>query len=140
LPKKRQTYITSPIEPTTSASINIPQRASIPFTQQPITFSIECCDGNCCFNKIRERREKADFADRLHELSQLAWGDIKQTHRQSLGYETLDHIKATSKRLPAGARKIGFVYHKNHRMIGYRDPQGVFHILWFDYDGTLYKH
>ncbi|MCJ7425705.1 MAG: hypothetical protein MUO17_00940 [Dehalococcoidales bacterium] len=140
MPKKRTTYVTSPAQPTTSTSINIPERVSTPFTQQPITFSIECCDGKWCFNKIKELREKANLAARLHELSQLAWGDSKQTSRQSLGYETLDHIKVTSKKLPAGARKIGFVYHNNHRMIGYRDVQGIFHILWFDYNGKLYKH
>jgi len=140
LPKKRRTYVISPAKPTSSTRIHIPERVSTPFTQQPITFSIECCYGKCCFNKIKELREKADFAARLHELSQLAWGDIKQTGRKSLGYETLDHIKVTSKKLPEGARKIGFVYHKNHRMIGYRDEQGMFHILWFDYDGNLYDH
>lgn len=138
--KKQKTYLVSPAKPTTSPSINLPERVSIPFTQQAITFSIECCHGNCCFKKIRESREKADFADRLHELSQLAWGDIKQTSRKSFGYETLDHVKTTNKKFPPGARKIGFVYHKNHRMVGYRDKDGVFHILWFDYNGELYDH
>ena len=137
--KKHQTHVTSPAKPTTSANINIPEKVSIPFTQQRITFSIECCYGKCCFNKIKDLREKADVAARLHELSQLTWGDIKQASRKSLGYETLDHIKATSKKLPAGAKKIGFVFHDYHRMIGYRDENGVFHILWFG-DGNLYDH
>jgi hypothetical protein len=140
VPKKRQSFITTPAKPTTGATISVPEKVSTPITQQRITFSIECCAGKCCYRMISEIREKADFASRLHELSQLTWGDIKQTSRKGLGYETLDHITLTSRKMPEGARKIGFIYHDNHRMIGYRDPSGVFHILWFDYDGKQYAH
>ncbi|MCJ7655774.1 MAG: hypothetical protein MUO97_10860 [Dehalococcoidia bacterium] len=140
MPRRHHTFVTSPVKPTTTARINIPEEESQPFTQQRIMFSIECCGDKCCFKKIKEQRDKSDFAARLHELSQLTWGDIKQTGREGLGYETLDHIKVNRARVPAGARIIGFTYHDFHRMIGYRDLQGVFHIHWFDYDGKQYKH
>ncbi len=108
--------------------------------QQRITFSIECCANDCCFNKIAQWHDKADFAAKLHELSQITWGQSKQASRKGLGYETLDNINIDYNKLPKGARAIGFIYHDNHRMIGYRDHNGLFHIMWFDYDGNLYKH
>ena len=140
MPKKHQISVTSPAKLTPGAKINLPETPSIPITQQKVTFSIECCDGKCCFNKIREQRDKSDFASTLHELSQLTWGAINQDSRKAFGYETLDHIKVNRNKLPPGARVIGFIYHDNHRMLGYRDRTGMFHILWFDYDGKRYRH
>lgn len=139
--RKTQTYITSPIKPTTSTLIELPERESMPFSQRRIMFSIECCGDKYCYNKIKDKRERIDFADRLHELSQLTWGTIKnKTNRQAFGYEKLDHITVKQGRKPDGANLIGFIYHDNHRMIGYQDPYGVFHILEFDYKGKRYKH
>lgn len=138
--KKSQTFIIPPTRPKVSGRLVLPEKRSEPITQQRIIFSIECCSDKCCFSRIREQRERADFAARLHELSQLTWGDIGQTSRRGLGYETLDNIRVNRSNLPPGARIIGFVYHLNHRMIGYRDREGIFHIHWFDYNGKLYKH
>lgn len=138
--KKGRTYLTSPIPPTSSTHISLPETVNVPFTQQRIMFSIECCSYKCCYKKIKEQRQKSDFADRLHELSQLTWGQIKQSSRKSFGYETLDNIEIDRSKFPPGSRTIGFVYHMHHRMWGYRDREGVFHITGFDYDGKRYKH
>jgi hypothetical protein len=139
-PKKRRTYLTSPTPPTSSQHLNIPETAHVPLTQQHIMFSIECCSGPCCYRKIKEQRDRSDFADRLHELSQLTWGQLKQSSKSALGYETLDHIEIDRSNFPPGSRTIAFRYHDYHRMWGYRDPEGVFHITGFDYDGKRYKH
>ena len=139
-PKKYRTHLTSPAKPTSSALINIPETLSIPITQRRIMFSIECCSDKCCYNKIIGQRDRSDFADRLHGLSQLTWGQINQSSRKSFGYETLDHVKVNRNKFPPGARLIAFLYHNNHRMWGYRDPEGIFHITGFDYDGKQYRH
>jgi hypothetical protein len=138
--KKSQTYLVSPARPTSTPHINLPETESTPITQQRIMFSIECCLGKCCYKKITEIRDRADFADRLHELSQLTWGEIKQSHRKGLGYEKLDNVKIDRSNIPSDKRIIAFVYHDYHRMWGYRDQRGIFHITGFDYDGKRYKH
>lgn len=138
--KKRKIFVVSPPPRDEKAIIDLPETVHIPITQQRIKFSMECCKDKCCYKKIKERRDRADFADRLHELSQITWGDIKQTNRKGFGYETLDHLKVNRDRLPPDARIIGFTYHSHHRMWGYRDELGIFHITGFDYDGKQYKH
>lgn len=138
--KKNRTFSIAPLGKTDTVQFSIPETESKPITQQPISFRIECCNANHCFKKIVDFREKADFADKLHELSQLTWGQINQASRKNFGYETLDELKPKCKKTPPGATIIGFVYHDNHRMVGHRDYQGVFHILLFDYDGKLYSH
>ena len=138
--KKGRTRITSPARPTSTPHINLPETVSTPITLQRIMFSIECCSGTCCYKKIRERRDKIDFADRLHELSQLTWGQINQTSKKGFGYETLDDVEIDRSNIPANKRMIAFIYHDYHRMWGYRDPEGIFHITGFDYDGKQYKH
>lgn len=139
-PKKGRAYLTSPTPPTSSRHINLPETVDTPLTQQRIMFSIECCSSTCCYKKITEQRDRSDFADRLHELSQLTWGQIKQSSRKGLGYETLDNIEIDRSKIPLAKRIIAFVYHDYHRMWGYRDREGVFHITGFDYDGKQYKH
>jgi hypothetical protein len=139
-PKKGRTHITSPARPTSTPHINLPETVNIPITLQHIMFSIECCSGKCCYKKIKDKRDKADFADRLHELSQLTWGQINDTSRKGLGYETLDDIKIVRSKIPSDRTAIAFIYHDYHRMWGYRDLEGIFHITGFDYDGRQYKH
>ena len=139
MPKQRVFNITPP-KSTSSEHISLPDVAPKPIHEQQFSFRIECCNGNCCYKKITEIRDKADFADRLHELSQLTWGDINDNGRKAFGYETLDNVKLRHNHIPKKARIIGFIYHDNHRMMGYRDNAGMFHILWFDYDGKRYKH
>lgn len=111
-----------------------------PLHEQRFSFQLECCDSSCCYSKIKETKDRADFADRLHELSQSNWGVIISTGRKGLGFEKLGRVDIFDEMLPVGSKLIGFIYHDNHRMMGYRDRMGMFHILGFDYDGKRYKH
>jgi hypothetical protein len=126
--------------PSESGKIGIPQSESVSINQQRFSFTFECCNDSRCFKKISELRDKADLVARLHELSQLTWVDAIQSSKKSLGSEKLEDIKVNHNLVPKGAHIIGFIYHDFHRMIGYRDEKAIFHILWFDYDGKLYKH
>ncbi|MDP9364975.1 MAG: hypothetical protein M3Q10_12250 [Chloroflexota bacterium] len=84
--------------------------------------------------------QKAEFAQRLEELSRLTWNDINQAPRQGLGTET---ISRTSIRRPIpdhvtlDVRILSFYFGGGARMIGYRRDR-VFHVLWIDPNHKVY--
>ena len=140
-PRRGRGYSIATPPEASSGRVDVPKIQSTPITQQRISFSMECCRHGRCYGEIADRRERIDFADKIHELSQLTWGDINQAPRKNFGYEKLECLReGYFGDAPKDVAIIGFVYHDNHRMIGYRDAQGVFHIWLFDYNGDLYGH
>ena len=88
-----------------------------------------------------DKKEKADLAVRLCQLSTLTWDDIQRAPRHGQGCET---IAGTSIKAPVpecvGANKIlAFRFSGKKPMVGYRDGR-VFHVLWLDSKFKLYSH
>jgi len=86
--------------------------------------------------------EKASLVDKLYQLSQLSWAEIKQQNRHKLGFEKIsqDSIKTG---IPAFITPdvclIAFRFSGLKPMVGYRHEQ-VFYILWLDREFKLYDH
>lgn len=104
-------------------------------------FSLEHLTDADCLSKCN-RAEKAQFADRLRELSQLTWQQIGQAPRHGQGYETLartairagipscitDDLKLLAFRCIGKAPMVGFKVHD------------TFYVVWIDRDFSLYEH
>jgi len=45
-----------------------------------------------------------------------------------------------SKIHPFDAQNIAFRFHDRAPMVGYRSTDGIFYIIWFDRNFTLYTH
>lgn len=110
--------------------------------ERPI-FNLEHLDGDYRLSKCTVE-QKAAFADALHRLSKLTWGEIQLARRQGLGHETINREQLRAKRFPPECppdRNIlvfGFGGDK-HRMVGYRIDR-VFSILFLDPDLSLHPH
>lgn len=76
-------------------------------------------------------------------MSRLPWRELRQAPRHGLGYEQIgrDSIRAG---IPATVSEdvnfIAFRFDGKKPMVGFRDADGVFNILWIDRDFTLYNH
>jgi hypothetical protein len=87
-------------------------------------FSVSDCQPN----------HKAEFAQRLEELSRLTWGEIVQAPRRGLGSET---FAQNTIRVPIpdfvtpDVTLLSWRFGGAARIIGYRDDQ-VLHIVWVD--------
>lgn len=87
--------------------------------------------------------EKAAFADRIYELSQLSWQQIMQSHRHGQGSETLPRDAIKGDKIPDVITEdvtiIAFRFNGKAPMVGFRSGE-VFHVVWLDRSFTLYKH
>lgn len=94
-----------------------------------------------CLSKCN-KEQKAAFADKLHQLSQVPWIEIRQSHRHKLGSEIIDKdtIKAD---IPVfitpDVKILAFRFWKKAPMLGYKSGE-VFHIIWLDPKFELYGH
>jgi hypothetical protein len=79
----------------------------------------------------------------LRELSELTWAQLRQADRHGLGFETIDRSSIKSG-IPgvvtADVNIIAFRFAGKKPMVGFRDRDGTFHIIWFDRAFRLYKH
>lgn len=110
--------------------------------KEPPSFSLRYLRKDFCLNNCN-RDEKAQFADALYKRSQLTWEQLRQTGRQELGYEKIAHesIKASiPSHITPDMNIIAFRCIGNAPMVGYRDINGTFHIVWIDRTFTLYDH
>lgn len=86
--------------------------------------------------------EKVAFADRLYEMSQLTWEQLRQAHKHGQGYEKINQGSIQSG-IPAhitpDVNFIAFRFYGKAPIVGYRNRR-IFHILWLDRVFTLYKH
>lgn len=87
--------------------------------------------------------ERAAFASRIREMSQLTWLQIKGSPRHDQGCEEIPQRQIRGSSIPKGvhpdATLLSFRCIGKHPMVGFREGQ-TFHIIWIDRDFTLYKH
>jgi hypothetical protein len=104
-------------------------------------FSLENLSKSHCLSSC-EVPEKAAFADRLHEMSQLTWQQIAQADRHGQGSETIDRdaIKAS---IPSCITEdvtiIAFRCIGMAPMVGYK-VHDTFYVVWIDRQYNLYPH
>ena len=96
-------------------------------------YCLDCCQPD----------EKISLIQKLYELSQSTWQELKNAHRHGCGCEKIAHnaIKAT---IPDHIKEqditlLAFRFHQKAPIVGYREKQ-VFHILWIDRAYVLYYH
>ena len=104
-------------------------------------FCLEHLQKDHCLSKCTTE-EKAAFADRIHEMSQLTWQQLSQAHRHKQGFEPIDRsaIKGTFPSvLTQDVTILAFRFSGMAPMVGFRTGE-VFHVVWFDRAFNLYKH
>ena len=105
-------------------------------------FSLENLSKSHCLSAC-SNDEKAAFADRLHEMSQLTWQQINNAPRHGQGSETIvrDAIKGSP--IPSciteDVKIISFRCIGKAPMVGYKVDE-VFYVVWIDRAFDLYKH
>lgn len=110
----------------------------------PPTFSLHYMPLNTgyCLTRCSEL-EKAAFASRIREMSQLTWIQIKGSPRHGQGCEEITQKQIRGSKIPRGiqpdATLLSFRCIGTAPMVGFREGQ-TFHIVWIDRDFTLYKH
>lgn len=104
-------------------------------------FSLEHLAGDYCLSRC-SREEKARFADRLHELSQLTWQEISQAPRHGQGFETIP-TSAIRSGVPScittEVRILAFRCIGKAPMLGFRELD-TFYVVWIDRNFSLYRH
>jgi hypothetical protein len=107
----------------------------------PPAFSLRYLQHDFCVTDC-SKDQRAAFATKLRELSQLSWSKLRQSPRHGLGYERIprDAIKApVPNHVTEEVHLIAFRFDGLRPMVGYRDS-GIFFILWLDRNFTLYSH
>jgi hypothetical protein len=104
-------------------------------------FSLEHLSKSHCISAC-SNDEKAAFADRLHELSQITWQVIQGAHRHGQGHEKIarDVIKVA---IPAviteDVQIIAFRCIGKAPMVGFKVDE-TFYVVWIDRAFDLYPH
>jgi len=104
-------------------------------------FSLEYLQKGYCLSDCT-KDEKAAFADRLHELSQLTWQQIQQAGRHKQGFEKIPSESIKSGIPPCITDDVvimAFRFCGLAPMVGFRRDE-VFFAVWLDRDFTLYDH
>jgi hypothetical protein len=130
LPSKRTRNIKDPI-PVSSSSEQMTPVFSLEHHVKTGKYSLRTCDP----------QSKTALIDKLYELSQLSWGQIRQAPRHGVGYEKIE-----SKNINAAIPKhlheksfIAFRYKGLAPMVGFREGV-IFHLVWLDSGLDLYDH
>ena len=94
----------------------------------------------CC-----ERDERAAFAVKLRELSQLTWAQLRNAPRQGMGYEKINRDSfrvAIPSQITEDVHIIAFRFDGSKPIVGFRDrdDRRIFHIVWVDRNFTVYDH
>lgn len=110
----------------------------------PPTFSLHYMTLNTGYCLTRcTVHERAAFASRIREMSQLTWIQIKGSGRHGQGCEEIPQRQIRGSKIPTGvhpdATLLSFRCIGTAPMVGFREGQ-MFHIVWIDRDYTLYKH
>ena len=86
--------------------------------------------------------ERAAFASRIREMSQLTWIAIKGSPRHGQGCEEIRPKQIRSPIPTEVSPDVTFMAFRcigKAPMVGYRDGR-TFHIIWIDRDFSLYRH
>ena len=89
-----------------------------------------------------DKNERAAFASKLRELSQLTWSDINTSHRHGLGAEiiTQDSIRVTIPGCVGPKEKLLAIRFSGLKAMVGRRYGAMFRIFWIDHDFSLYDH
>lgn len=121
--------------------IESPAVGGVSSDTQPPVFGLCYLDGDYCVSKCT-KDEKAAFADKLRELSQLSWRELRQAPRDGLGYEKINRGGIHASIPPHITEEVSFIAFRfcgKAPMVGYRD-ESIFHIVWIDRAFRLYDH
>lgn len=86
--------------------------------------------------------DRSQLASKLYQLSQMTWMQINQAPRHGSGSEIIARAAIKAKVPPAvtdDTNMLAFRYSGKRPMVGYRDGR-TFHVLWLDWNFTLYDH
>ena len=137
--KKRAIKITTGVSE--GKYISPPQIEKPPLTLQKPTFRLDCCDNKTyCLGKSKDKNQLSSFAKKVHQLSQMSWHQIEFTGKQGAGSEKLNFLRPKlPPTVPPDVDIIGIKYWGHKRLVGYKDGNNTFRIVWVD-DGSLYDH
>ena len=113
----------------------------IPDDRQPPVFCFRFLQKAFCVSDCQQE-EKAALADKLHQMSQLTWEQLRQAGRMGQGYEIISRSAIQAPvpgNLTEDVRLLAFRFYGKAPMVGYR-ARRVFHVLWLDRGCTLYNH
>lgn len=133
-PKKRKASGSSTIKPPELAP-------AVNYDLRPPIFSLIHIAPSHCITEC-ETEERAAFATRMRELSQLTWRQLKSADRRGQGFEKVNERQlrvGSPASITEDVRFIAFRFFGKARMIGFR-AQDVFHVVWFDRAMDLYDH
>ena len=90
--------------------------------------------------------EKQRFIERIVQMSQFSWMVIQHSDRHGLGCEKI-YLNSISSELPSSIKdkeEVKFLlafrlFHDKRVIVGYRN-RFIFHVVYIDKDGMLYKH
>ena len=118
-----------------------PERQSINYDKEKPIFSFyNIVDSHCI--TVCQDDEKKSFINKLVELSNLTWKQIKFAPKHGLGFEKIrkDQLKVPiPTNISDDVTFLALRYHEKKPMVGYR-TQATFHIIWFDSTFSLYDH
>ena len=122
-----------------SGNITIKELPSFSIMDKRPKFSFTYLTGKHCLSKC-DKDEKAAFADTIHKLSQMAWGQISADDRHSSGYERIEFSQLKGISANFSEQKIlVFRFMGLKAMLGFKDKE-VFYVLALDRDFTCYAH
>lgn len=108
---------------------------------RPPVFSLEYLQSGWCIQDCRQA-ERARMLERLRQISQRTWREIRQLDRHGYGTETISRgsIRAVLPSfLTEDVRLLAFRAFDLVAMVGYRSGR-IFHVIWIDREFKLYKH
>ena len=107
----------------------------------PPKFSLANLSKSHCLS-VCTTEQKAAFADRIHELSQLTWQAIMQAPRGGQGSETIARTSikpSIPKCITDDVNILAFRCIGKAPMVGYK-IHDTFYVVWIDRDFTVYDH
>ncbi|MGG7598458.1 hypothetical protein ACQ4OD_15640 [Pseudomonas sp. WC1] len=108
---------------------------------RPPVFSLEYLPSGWCIQDCQQA-ERARMLERLRQISQRTWREIRQLDRHGYGTETISRgsIRAVLPLfLTEDVRLLAFRAFDLVAMVGYRSGR-IFHVIWIDREFKLYKH
>ena len=113
----------------------------IDYDQEKPVFCLRFVDPVYCIT-LCDKDDKAAFAEKIRQMSQMTWVQLRTAHRHGAGSEKISHDaikRPIPTNVPEDATLLAFRFSGMKPMVGYR-MQNLFHIIWFDRDFTLYDH
>ena len=109
-----------------------PPKFSFQYLDSHPDYSFEACNDELL----------SQFVKKLRKLSQLTWRQIHQAPKHGLGSEIIPRPalkRPPPKHITEDVKILAFRCFGKNPMVGYRDDDGVFHIIWLDRNHSLYS-